>query len=154
DASQGALSSASIDAAKSIAPPPADSVTPAALQGGSSSEALYHRLFSYVAENCYADELGPSEYTNKWVNYRIPRSEVAADAIMPAPPSIMLQDPRSRERKKRMEALKKDWLAPPRTHVIDCKVYVQKQSCLKCGASFPPAPKDPPFPHSAASLPA
>ena len=108
-------------------PAPADEAT---LSPADRSALL--PFLPWVASHCYVDELGPSVYTMAWLRYAVPQEALAPGALMPAPPDELPPEPGSREAKRRAEALRKDWLANPRSHVVDCRFDVPLRPCRLC----------------------
>jgi len=77
----------------------------------------------WVARHCYVDALGPSGYTETWRRYATdPEDEDALPVIESGVPPGGA-DP---------EALERNWLAEPRSHVVDCRFRVKWRQCDGC----------------------
>ncbi len=85
----------------------------------------------WVASHCYVDSLGPSPYTHAWQRYHVRRDDLEPGALMPAtgelPPA-----PGSQEAKKLAALLRIEWLADPKSHVVDCRFHVRFRRCRHC----------------------
>jgi hypothetical protein len=86
----------------------------------------------WVAAHCYVDALGPSAYTLAWRRYTLAPEDLDPGAVMPAPRSETLPVPGSKAAEARAAALRADWLANPRSHVVDCRFYVPLRPCRLC----------------------
>jgi len=78
---------------------------------------------SWVARHCYVDALGPSRYTETWRRYATePADEDALPVIESGiPPGGTDAD-----------ELEREWLAHPRSHVVDCRFRVKLRHCPAC----------------------
>lgn len=77
----------------------------------------------WVAKHCYVDALGPSQYTETWRRYATEPDDEDALPVIESGVAPGGHDP---------EALERDWLAKPRSHVVDCRFQVKWRQCDGC----------------------
>ena len=86
-----------------------------------------------MASNCLVDKLGPGRYTTTWRNYRVPASQLPADAIEVAPPNHWLPKQKSAAAQQRARAIEHLFTDEPATsHTVDCAFLIPQRYCNRC----------------------
>lgn len=83
-------------------------------------EKTWDTLFSHIASRCYVDELAPTNYAVQWLNHHLPRDLAPTGAPWPVLEDQVFPAPSTPKARARALELRKDWLATPRSHVVDC----------------------------------
>ena len=91
----------------------------------------------WVVSHCLIDELGPSDYAVKWMQW-IRKERRTFDDFMPADaprPNLRpapLPAPGSPEARAKAQRLREEWLARPASHVLECTTRVPHRDCPGC----------------------
>lgn len=106
-----------------IATSPTPSVPPAASSDASQPPRPRDLPFiEWLATHCRPDAVGPSPYTVAWSHYRHPADLLAADDPQPLVNAGPLPAPGSHAARALTTRLREEWMAHPRSHVVDCVV--------------------------------
>jgi len=90
----------------------------------------------WVVSHCRVDQLGPSDYAQKWLRWiRKERNGfdfMTADAPRPTLQPIKLPAIGSEAARTAARALGDRWRADPASHVVECYVNIDKRACEGC----------------------
>lgn len=91
-----------------------------------SAPAAADDFYDYIASHCLIDALARSEYALGWEQWikeeRRSRSFVPEGSPMPVRRAYGIPDPGTDAARAKAAALREEWKAAPRSHVVDCRV--------------------------------